>query len=258
MKTWLLILLFAGLVLAQEAPSFVEVGGIYRIQGDFTLNTALEEQDYEIEVTDISGNWIKAYVEMLDGEVWFNLDHVGAIVDIRDIDWRVRASQSEQAIACLKELATAQEVYLIDNGVYTDHETLLGGEIRIAACEGIELTTFTAFDIEETYFISGGLGDFLYNVTPKTGITPALPLSQIEPQLRTCLREIATAQEVHFIDYDTYANYFTLRREYGEVDACEGVAISTREATEDTYNIIGRIQDTAFRVTPQAGLEQLD
>lgn len=168
MKIWLFALVLVGIGFAQEAPSFVEVGERYQVQGDIAINMLLEEQDYIVEVLEVADGWIKVHSRMLEGDVWLNLDRVMALANVRDI-----------------------------------------------------------------------------------------PMLR-EGQIGSCLREVATQQEIHFIDYDAYTDVGSLHEVYDSPQACSMVTLEDDGSNAETYSIIGRIEDTAFRVTPQVGVEPLD
>jgi len=160
---------------------------------------------------------------------------------------------------CLNALTTAQDAYFATNGNYTQHENLLG--TLGSVCEGVMLTTFTDFSLESGYFITGRIGDTAYNATPDSSITKAVPMRTSDlgalGQLVTCLKGIATSQELHFVDLNRYGNYGDLIV-YGRVDACDGVNFTEQSVSDDDYSYFGEVDACVLQVTPDEYLTVLD
>ncbi|MEM7735395.1 MAG: prepilin-type N-terminal cleavage/methylation domain-containing protein [Deinococcota bacterium] len=84
------------------------------------------------------------------------------------LDARQRAFDTG-AQSCLKELATAQEVYLIDEDVYSPAAANLGA--LPSACDNVNLSTFAA-NAGQGYTIVGNHvnGTTTFTVTPASGV----------------------------------------------------------------------------------------
>ncbi|MDZ7704985.1 MAG: hypothetical protein U5L04_10935 [Trueperaceae bacterium] len=169
------------------------------------------------------------------------------------------ASEDPDAVrlqACLSEVRTAQALYFIDFGIYTnDLEALFESFGRPESCEGVEIAD------SEGYLILGSLGDLSYQVTTLGGVEEVASAEDpnvIRP-LRTCLREVATAQELYFIDFGTYTDdletLFELRSNVSE--ACQGIDLETVEASDNDYLIIGSLDNLSYQVSASGPIEPI-
>lgn len=80
--------------------------------------------------------------------------------------------------------------------------------------------------------------------------------SQLE-ELRACLRELATLQEIHYIDFAMYTNLDQLFKQYDTPRVCNDVLLEDSTFSEDSYKIIGRVGQTAYSLTPDGGIQTL-
>lgn len=130
------------------------------------------------------------------------------------------ATEATQITTCLEALVAAQANHFSDNGRYTHHDNLRNTFVS-DICQSVMLTTFTDFSFEDSYFITGRMGNTAFNATLDSGVTAALPANEIAQRAQTCLRNIMLAQELNFITYGAYAPTYTqLIDAQGATDTC--------------------------------------
>lgn len=164
----LVVLMMTVAAFGQNAP-FIEVGQTYQVAGDQDVMDILAAQDYIVEVDAVAGDWLRAYAEDLDTYAWINTNQLSLLVEIDPVVETEDATVAN-LIACLREIATLQEIYFVDNFAYTDHEALFESYDRPGACGEIGLETVEVS--ENDYLIVGSLGDLSYQVSASGPIEP--------------------------------------------------------------------------------------
>lgn len=176
-----------------------------------------------------------------------------------------------QLASCLRGIAYSQERHTIDNGRYGNYADVVGYFADYAApnaCDGVDFSEQSVSD--DDYLYLGEISGCVLQVTPRVGISVArddgcpqtfdfalLIGLVLAHRASACLKEVATSQEVYFIDNYTYATYAQLIDAYGAINVCQGVALTER-VTDDDYEYIARVEACAFRLTPIEGVVDLD
>lgn len=164
---------------------------------------------------------------------------------------RIVVEAEDELVACLSEVATAQEVYYIDNFTYTDHETLFANG-RPPWCEGVEFDT-VELNQETGYLIVGSLGSISYQLTARDGIIGA-PKDSVSTRITDCLYPLFSQQEYYYEDNLTFTDHETLFGESRPRECDEAVKIETVEVSANDYLIVGSLNGLSYPMRPGDGI----
>ncbi|MEM7738973.1 MAG: hypothetical protein AAF267_24690, partial [Deinococcota bacterium] len=228
-KLLLLLLLSCVPASAQELP-FVEVGGTYRVIGGIFPSVYLEDQDYVVIVLEVAGKWIRVDVDYVDGPAWLNTDRLSLIANTDDIALTPEEEVRIKARQCLRELLTAQEIYLTDNGTYTTHDVLFESFFP-DVCEEVQVNTDYADEREYLFTVTEGL-----NRPLRASSSRGVFIDEDSEKIQACLKELATLAQTYYIDLSVYPEDHEAIFEYFEKPSiCEDVEVTTVSIVETDY-----------------------
>ncbi len=176
-----------------------------------------------------------------------------------------------QLATCLRGIAYTQGVHFIDFSRYGNYADVVGYFVDYNspnACDGVDFTEQSVSD--DDYLYLGDVSGCVLQVTPLDGVSVAqddgcpqtfdffsLIGTVLGSRAEVCLKEIAISQELYIIDFGVYTTYAQLIDARGAIDVCEGVALTERNASDDSYSYIARVEGCAFQLVSGEGISAL-
>ncbi|MEM7738148.1 MAG: hypothetical protein AAF267_20420 [Deinococcota bacterium] len=163
MKTMIILTsLFISTALTQQ-PETLEVGDTYVFSGQPPVCDVPEEEEYEFVITEFFGERVDLYLDTADTKITMRVDQLLMGV----------CSSEVKARECLREYTTAQEVYLINNNIFTGDIATLTDDLREKEkdffCTGVEVEILTPAN-SDSYHMTATYKGYTYEVTPELGI----------------------------------------------------------------------------------------
>ncbi|MEM6431177.1 MAG: hypothetical protein AAF708_18210 [Deinococcota bacterium] len=163
-----IIIVLASLVISialTQQPETLEVGNTYVFSGQPPVCDVPEEEEYEFVITEFFGERAYLYMDTTDTKITMRVDQLLMGV----------CSSELKARECLREYTTAQEVYLINNNIFTGDIAILTDDLRekekdfFCTGVGVEVEILTPAN-SDSYHMTATYKGYTYEVTPELGI----------------------------------------------------------------------------------------